>query len=122
MLPVSYHQPYQVFCQSLERFGEQIHRANPDTKLLQVMFLEAQQQFQQQIMGQTLADLDAVVESKVQSFQTEINKQLRLLAMDVMFLQTARQPTTIQQRQAQMGDRLQLLRRYCEAILDSESQ
>lgn len=122
MLPVSHRQPYQTFDQSLRRFGERVRQANPDTQTLQRIFLEIQQQFQQQIMSQNLEDLDSAVEHRVQSLQTEMTKQLRLLAMDVMFLQTARQPVTLQQRQAQMGDRLQLLQRYCEAILDDEAK
>jgi DNA repair protein RadC len=117
MLPTSFNQLYQMFYQSLQQVGQLAQRANPDVQTLQVAFLEAQQIFQQQIMSQPLNNLDAAAELKMQSLQTEMNKQLRLLAIDVMFLQTARQPVTIQQRQAQMRDRLQLLQRYCEAVL-----
>lgn len=77
------------------------------------------QQFQQ-ILGLGLAEVDEAIALRLQSIQTEISKQLRLLAMDTMFLKTARQPETNQQRRQQIGDRLNLLERYCEAILATD--
>jgi len=41
--------------------------------------------------------------------------------MDILFLQTARQPETVRQRTEQMGDRLRLLMRYCDAVLGEEA-
>jgi len=78
------------------------------------------QQFQPQILALPWAEMDEAIALRLQSIQTEISKQLRLLAMDTMFLKTARQPETSQQRRQQMGDRLDLLLRYCEAILATE--
>jgi len=66
----------------------------------------------------SLADED--LELKVQSYQTEINKQLRLLKIDLMFLKSARQPATSEQRWNLMGDRLHLLMVYCEALLSQD--
>ncbi len=54
---------------------------------------------------------------QVRSLLVEINKQMRLLGMDALFLQTARQPEKVQQRIGQMRDRLDLLTKYCEGIL-----
>jgi len=62
------------------------------------------------------------VEQRLQSFQVEINKQLRLLGMDVLFLKSARQVTTIAQRRSQMGDRVQILIQYCDAVLGFQEQ
>lgn len=123
MLPNSHRPYYQAFYQFLQHFQSRVSQANPDAKALQIAFLDMQQYFQQQIASLDLDadDLASEQSSKVRSLQTEINKQLRLLATDVMFLQTARQPLTVQQRQGQMGDRLQLLQRYCEALLQDES-
>ena len=78
------------------------------------------QQFQPQILALPWAEMDEAISLRLQSIQTEISKQLRLLAMDTMFLKTARQPETSQQRRQQIGDRLDLLLRYCEAILATE--
>jgi hypothetical protein len=52
-----------------------------------------------------------------QAIYVEINKQLRLLKTDMLFLQSAKQAATQAQRVQQMRDRLTLLERYCEMIL-----
>ena len=50
------------------------------------------------------------------AIHVEINKQLRLLNTDALFLRSAKQSTTQEQRLGQMRDRLTLLERYCEMI------
>ncbi|MCC5657381.1 heterocyst frequency control protein PatD [Nostoc sp. XA010] len=75
-----------------------------------------QQFFREQIVP--LADEN----SRVQSYQTEISKQLRLLAIDVMFLQGARQASTAQTRLQTISDRLTTLIQYCDAILQPEAE
>ncbi|KGF72479.1 hypothetical protein DO97_08985 [Neosynechococcus sphagnicola sy1] len=77
---------------------------------------EIQQFFRDQILCLPLDTL--AISPQVQSYQTEIQKQLQLLAMDATFLQAARQPATQQQRQTQFRDRLATLNRYCRAILE----
>ncbi|GAB4468801.1 MAG: hypothetical protein OHK0037_26610 [Elainellaceae cyanobacterium] len=84
-------------------------------------FHPLQEQFQQQILTLDLSGLDGAIASQIAALHTEMTKQLRLLSMDMMFLQTARQPETVQQRTAQMGDRLRLVMRYCEAVLGEEA-
>ncbi|MBD1871483.1 heterocyst frequency control protein PatD [Oculatella sp. FACHB-28] len=114
------YQHYQQFQNALRQLKLTVTRSNPDLASLHADFLEVQQMFQLRIMGTDLDQIDPAVVSQVQSYQTEINKQMRLLGMDVMFLQAARQPTTAQQRQAQMSDRIVTLIRYCDALLGSE--
>lgn len=75
------------------------------------------QQFQQQMATVDATEMDEAIALRIQSIQTEISKQLHLLAMDTLFLKTARQPDTARQRQQQMAARIDLLLRYCEAIL-----
>jgi hypothetical protein len=53
-----------------------------------------------------------------QSLLVEIHKQLRLLATDAAFLQTAKTPQTQQQRHQQIRDRLATLNRYCDHLLN----
>jgi hypothetical protein len=62
------------------------------------------------------------VDSRSQSYKTEISKQLRLLEVDVMFLQGARQPATVQTRLNMISDRLSTLIQYCQAILQQNIQ
>lgn len=52
-----------------------------------------------------------------QSYQTEISKQLRLLQIDIMFFQGARQASTIKGRIDALSERLTTLIGYCDAIL-----
>ncbi|MEH2375770.1 heterocyst frequency control protein PatD [Nostoc sp.] len=59
---------------------------------------------------------------RVQSYQTEMSKQLRLLEIDVMFLQGARQASTAQTRLQTISDRLIILIQYCDAILQPEAE
>ena len=48
------------------------------------------------------------------SLQVEIDKQLKMLGVDLTMLQTARSPATWQKRHQQACDRFILLNRYCE--------
>ncbi|MEL6459635.1 MAG: heterocyst frequency control protein PatD [Cyanobacteria bacterium J06641_2] len=52
-----------------------------------------------------------------QSYMTEISKQLRLLQIDIMFFQGARQASTIKDRIDALSERLTTLIGYCDAIL-----
>ena len=54
--------------------------------------------------------------SREQSYKTEINKQLRLLEVDMMFLQGAKQLTTSQTRLKTIEERINTLIGYCQAI------
>ncbi|WP_017300861.1 heterocyst frequency control protein PatD [Nodosilinea nodulosa] len=93
--------------QSLETLARS---ANPDGGQIQAQFLLAQQHFQHQILPLG----DAIVSA--QPIITEMNRTLRLLAMDVAFLQAARQSTTTQQRQRQLIEKLAQLAGFCNAL------
>lgn len=119
MLPQDYQDRYQTLSQSLQILQNQVTQANPDQMKLRSQFLEAQQWFQQKIIGLEADDqLEPADESTVRSYNTEINKHLRLLGMDLTFLQAAKQPTTAQQRQAQIRDRIQTLLTFCQNTLN----
>ncbi|QLE55874.1 heterocyst frequency control protein PatD [Nostoc sp. TCL26-01] len=75
----------------------------------------------QQLFVQEIAPLTEP-DSRSQSYKTEISKQLRLLEVDVMFLQGARQATTAQTRLDTISDRLSTLIQYCHAILQQKTQ
>jgi hypothetical protein len=116
MLPETYHQAYTAFDRSLEQFSDIFRDPNSPKSLIQKSFQAVQQSFQT-VLDLGLDELDPQQATNAQSYYTEINKQLRLLNMDVMFLQASRQSTTSTQRQQQMGDRLERLRIYCGALL-----
>lgn len=118
MLPESHQQPYQVFRRAIAQLLAIATRSQIDGVALRTEFLQAQQLFQTQLMGLSGDGLTPAADSLVRSYLTEINKQLRLLGVDVMYLQAARQSMTTQKRQAQMGDRLRTLLRYCDTLLE----
>lgn len=94
----------------LESLETLARSANPGGHQLQAQFLLAQQHFQHQILplGDAIASAQPVI--------TEMNRTLRLLAMDVAFLQAARQSTTAQQRQRQLVEKIDRLLSFCHAL------
>jgi hypothetical protein len=93
-----------------------VTQANPDAISLQQHFLEAQQNFQSQLWG-----IEGAIAEPAQPILLEMNRTLRLLGMDIAFLQTARQAMTLQQRQRQMGDRIHQLQTFCQGLLKLDS-
>ena len=118
MLPDSYRQRYQHLRQILERLQTLISKPEFDFSTLNADVLTVQQFFQDQVRSLDLEALDITARQRSHKFHVEINKQLRLLMMDVMFLQTAKQSATSQQRSGQVGDRISTLLRYCDALLE----
>jgi hypothetical protein len=124
MLPSTYHQGYQAFQQAVQQIADSLTALQGSdgngeiAPTLLVQIADLQQTFQTQIVNLPIEELDSGMSSQIQSYQTEMHKQLRLLMMDVNFLKAARQPATVEQRLQQMGDRLQLLMRYCSALLE----
>lgn len=106
--------PSQVFQSHLSALKPLCQRANPDPRALQSTFLALQQIFQDQILP--LATARAAEAITLQPLLTELNRTLRLLAMDVAFLQTARQPATQQQRQRQMIAKVAQIETFAQAI------
>lgn len=117
----TYQNFLQQFQQRLQQLKTKMIEANIVPEVFRTEVLQIQQLFQTQLVPIDLAsDADNAAESRViqiQAIQTEVNKQLRLLETDAIFLQAARQPVTIQQRKQQIHQRLDLLLRYCDAIL-----
>lgn len=119
MLPPSHSQIYREFKLNLEELKDVLSQDTVDRSHLKSSVAKLQDFFQNQILALDLTKLDANLEHYIQSVQVEINKQLRLLNMDSMFLQAAKQPATVQQRLQQAHDRLTLLLRYCDLLLNA---
>lgn len=103
----------QSFIENLKALQTSAATANVDGRSLQQQFLEAQQLYQQQLLP-TLVESPAA--ASLMTYQTEINRALRLLGMDVTFLQSAKNPMTQQKRQAQMQQRLQTLLEFSQGL------
>ncbi|AFZ23126.1 hypothetical protein Cylst_0799 [Cylindrospermum stagnale PCC 7417] len=107
-------QEYQVLATLLEQLQADANTNQLDAPDLRQRLTSLQEFFRQRIVP--LTDTD----SRVQSYRTEISKQLRLLEVDVMFFQGARQASTAQARLQTISDRLTTLIQYCAAILQQE--
>jgi hypothetical protein len=112
---------YQQFRQLLQQLQQGLAEPTHAQGELRTRIAHIQQLFQTQIVP--LADAENGASStQRQSIQIEINKQLRLLETDVIFLQAARQAATVQQRKQQMSHRLEILLQYCDACLALQSE
>jgi hypothetical protein len=120
MLPPPYETIYQNLLTVLHGLVELSAPEEWNIALMKSALTEVQQIFQTQLLSLNLNDLDPKLEHQVRSFNVEIDKQLRLLTVDLLFLQSAKQPATIAQRLQQVRDRLQTLIRYCNILLGIE--
>ncbi|MDH6060821.1 heterocyst frequency control protein PatD [Chrysosporum bergii ANA360D] len=105
---------YRTLATLLEQLHSHLTATEVNTPQLRKEVACLQQVFRQEIVP--LPDGG----SGVQSYRTEISKQLRLLEVDVMFLQGSRQASTAQERIKSISDRLTTIIQYCEAILQQE--
>lgn len=113
----SYRQCYEGLQAQLEGLLHTITQPDESNVSLSAALKELQAYFQREVMALEVDALAADKTSQVLSHRTEMHKQLRLLKMDAMFLQAARQSATTQQRLKQVRERLQLLLEGCQAIL-----
>lgn len=120
MLSPLHHQYCQELLTALRQLQQTVNSVNTETRSRTQAFEQVQEVFQRQIANLTSDDLDPVHPSRIQPYLTEMHRQMRLLQMDVMFLQASRNLTTTQQRQLTMSDRIKSLISYCEALLQVE--
>jgi hypothetical protein len=73
--------------------------------------------FESQILTQDLDRLPDPIAGKMRSYLTESHRLLRLLPIDLTFIAAARNPTTLQQRRQAYQEKLDLLLKYCQAVI-----
>jgi len=113
-----YQQTYSAFSHQVEETLDLVNQNEFDRPTLQSHLANLQQYFQTQILPLDMQTLPDETGLRVHGLQVEMNKQLRLIGTDALFLRAAKQPETMQQRLRQIGDRLQLLKRYCDGVLE----
>jgi hypothetical protein len=84
---------------------------------LKISVSQAIELFESEILNQNVDLLPDPIAAKMRSYLTESHRLLRLLPLDVMFIATARNPTTIEQRRQAYQDKVDLLLKYCQAAL-----
>lgn len=115
MLPKEHNQQYQKLTQLLNQLQQNISEREA-AKILATN-KQVQKFFETQILTLDNYELEPSIASQVGSYLTEIHKQLRLLNVDVTFLQASRNPQTTKARLANISDRLETLKGYCLTIL-----
>ncbi len=117
---MSHSQAYQEFLTLLEKLQENFSLVNNDIdiKPVQQQFQAVQIFFRQHITNLATPPLDDAIATRWQSLQTELYREFRLLCTDVLFLASSRQAATRAQRLQSVGDHLERIKGYCNAIID----
>lgn len=108
------------FRRSLETLQGTLTSERPEIEPANRAFGEVQEQFKTRIaqLGDRESD-DPRRLSQLQSYITETHKQMRLLGLDLRFLQASRQSATARDRLAQVRDRISILIGYSTALLEN---
>lgn len=104
-------QKYHAFKTQLRQLHDDISSNLANAELIRQRMTSLQNFFQQDIIPLTTQY------PTEQSYQTEMSKQLRLLQIDAMLFQGARQASTAKGRVDALTERLTTLIGYCDAIL-----
>ena len=117
MLSKEHHQEYQEFSLLVEECQNLATQENLDKVVLFNRSKELMEFFSHRLVPLENADLNPAGRSLLQSYITEIHKQLRLVGMDVTFLQASKSKGTTQTRKKAVSDRLQTIIDYCSTLL-----
>ena len=108
---------YITLQQQLSAIGDGLDQTEMPLGITQEV-ADLQQFFRMEIAALPIEGVDATAAHRIQSYQVEISKQLRLLGVDVSFWVAARQVETREVRCGQVRQRLQILSQYCDRVLE----
>lgn len=89
-----------------------------DAAAVQQQVAQLQQRFQQILAALAEADLAPAVEQRLRPHQTEAHRRSRLLGIEAMRLQTAKQGATIERQRSQLADHTKALQEFVQAMAD----
>ncbi len=116
MLLKFYHQSYQELLEKLLQLQKQVREKHIDMMAINKIYEQGQEIFESKILGVKLDELDCNAIILIQSAQTEINKNLRLLGTELLFLASSRQAGTTQKRLEKVQGIIEQLIGYCQAV------
>lgn len=123
MLPSSHNRAYQDLLTLLTEFKSflviQTHK-NLTTQV-KSRFQDLEKWFEQHIVNLSPEDLASAIAPRWQSVQTEIKREFKLLATDVLFLSTAKEEKTQISRIDSISERLAKLISYCQIMLNKSN-
>ena len=117
MLSEEHRREYQEFRLLVEQFQNLATQENLDRVGLLNSSKEMMEFFSDRLVPLGNAELNPAGGSPLQSYITEIHKQLRLVGMDVTFLQASKSEGNTQMRKEAISDRLQTIIDYCSTLL-----
>lgn len=137
MLLKFYHQFYRELLNKLLELQKQVLAEDIDMITIKSMYQQVQTIFHDQILsmkldeldcnahrgleeGRSLADLFEI--ASIRSAQTEINKNLRLLGTELLFLTASRQVQTTEKRLEKVQEKVKELIGYSQAIISQLEQ
>ena len=119
MLPASHNRAYQDFLSLLTELNDLLLDQTKQTNRLKLQrqLSDLPQWYEHNVDSLDRDNLDSIIAARWQSIHTEIKRELKLLATDILFLSSARQKTTASKRLKSISDRLNKLINYCQIIL-----
>ncbi len=120
MLPPSHRDRYQEFLEALLQLQKVADLPTQEGASVNAALQKVQEIFTTKILNLSLDQLDLPAESRMQSYLTEIHRLMRMLQMDMMFLQASQHRETQQQRRTAFDHRVKNLISWCESILQTE--
>ncbi|MGF1487517.1 MAG: heterocyst frequency control protein PatD [Prochloraceae cyanobacterium] len=117
MLPLQHDRIYRQLLNALLKLQNLSTADNLDLASLEKQYALVKEIFQTRALSLTEEGLDGAIASRWLSVQTEINRAIRLLQNDIIFLRSARQPATRQKRLKTVCDRIEQLIGYCRVLL-----
>ena len=106
------------FAQQIAALQHHLQEGDRASDLIQEAFPPLHQFFQRHIATAQAPETLGTGSNRFQAIQTEVHKQMRLLALDMMFLRKAHSGAKQALRLQQIEQRLNLLQTYCGAIAD----
>jgi len=123
MLSASHDRAYQDFITLLTEFIQVVETEKPEFSkdIVNQEFQDLSAWFKLHIAVLGDRNLESAIASRWQSVQTEIQREFKLLATDILFLASARQNSTKQKRLKSINDRLSKLIGYCQIMLSKDN-
>ena len=122
MLPLQHDRVYRELLNALLELENLTTATDLEPSSLEKQYALVKEIFQTRALTLTEEVLDPALVPRWQSVQTEINRAVRLLQNDIIFLRSARQPATRQTRLKTLCDRLEQLIGYCQVLLQATEE
>ena len=119
MLPKLHQEKLNLWVNLLTQFSSQLEEVEPTSISKSESWQQLQKIFGEEILTLTGEKLEPSITQAMRTFQTESHRCFRLLATDILFLESSKNESTKQQRLIQVRARLDQMIVYCQNLLSS---